>query len=59
MIAALIHVLIILVVLGLIWWLLTYLPLPEPFGQIIRVLMIIIAVIAVISVLWPLAGAVR
>jgi hypothetical protein len=56
MIPALIHVLIIILVLGLAWWLLSYLPIPEPFGQIIRVILIIIAILVVVSVLWPLAG---
>ena len=56
MITVLIHIVIILVVLGLIWWLLTLLPLPAPFGQIVQVILIIIAILVVISLIWPLAS---
>ena len=38
-----------LVILGLIYWLVSLIPLPPPFGQIIRVLFIILAVLAVLS----------
>jgi hypothetical protein len=38
-----------LIVLGLIWWLVSFIPLPEPFGQIVRVLFIILAVWAVLA----------
>lgn len=38
-----------LIVLGLIWWLVSFIPLPEPFGQIVRVLFIILAVFVVLS----------
>lgn len=56
MIPALIHILIIVIILGLVWWLLAYLPLPEPFNQIIRIVLIIIAVVVIVSLLWPLAS---
>lgn len=56
MITVLLHIVIILVVLGLIWWLLSLLPLPSPFDQIIRVVLIIIAILVVVSLIWPLAN---
>lgn len=55
MIGALFSALIALVILGLIFWLITYLmglfPLPEPFPRAIQALFAIIAVLVVISVL--------
>lgn len=56
MIGALIHVLIVVIVLGLVWWLMTLIPLPAPFAQIAQVIIIIIAVLIIIALLWPLAG---
>jgi hypothetical protein len=53
-ITVLLHIIIILLVLGIVWWLVGYLPLPAPFGQIIRVIIIIIAIIVIISLAWPL-----
>ena len=55
-ITLLIHIVIVLVVLGLLYWLLTLIPLPEPFPRIIQVVVIVIAVLYVLSVLLPYAG---
>lgn len=44
------------VVLGLIYWLLTLLPLPEPFPQIVRVVFIVVAILLVIYFLAALVG---
>lgn len=38
-----------LVVFGLIWWLVSMLPLPAPVGQIVRILFIILLIIIVLS----------
>ena len=43
-----------LVILGFLWWLITLIPLPHPFGVIIQVLFVILAVLAVLSVLFGL-----
>ena len=55
MIANLIYLVIYLIVVGLVIWLLTYLvdviPLPEPFGRVARVAIIIIGVLIVILLL--------
>lgn len=40
-----------LVILGLVAWLLTFVPLPAPFGKIIQVILIIVAVVIVINFL--------
>ena len=56
MIIILLHVVIVLIVLGLLYWLATLLPLPAPFPRIIQVVFVIIAVLYMLSVLLPLAG---
>jgi hypothetical protein len=56
MIVLLIHVVIVLIVLGLLYWLATLFPLPAPFPRIIQVVFVIIAVLYLLSVLLPMAG---
>jgi hypothetical protein len=51
LVALLIHILIIALILGLIWWVLTLIPLPDPFALILRVVFAIICVIIVINLL--------
>lgn len=50
-----VRVLILLVVLGVVAWLLTYLPLPEPFPKLIWVVMILCVIWEVLA----LAGYTR
>ena len=50
------HVIIVLIVLGLLYWLATLIPLPVPFPRIIQVIFVIIAALYLISVLLPLSG---
>lgn len=38
-----------LVVFGLIWWLVSILPLPSPVAQIVRVLFIILLILIILS----------
>ena len=38
-----------IIVLGLLYWLTTLLPLPEPFPLIVKVLFVIIAILALLS----------
>jgi hypothetical protein len=49
-----------LIVTGLIfwllWWLLTYCKVPEPFNKVARVLLVILAVLVVVNVLLDLVG---
>jgi len=56
MLILLVHVIIVLVVLGLIYWLVMMLPIPDPFKKIIQVVFVIIAVLYCLSLLLPLAG---
>lgn len=56
MIVLLVNLIILLVVMGLIYWLVTLIPLPEPFPNIIRVLAIIACVLVVLGVLFGGVG---
>ena len=44
------------VIFGLLWWLIGYCGLPEPFNKVARVILAIIAVLVVIGVLLQLVG---
>lgn len=39
-----------LVIIGMVWWLVSFLPIPAPLGTIITVLFILLAVVVVLSV---------
>jgi hypothetical protein len=52
----LISLIIYLVVFGLIWWLVSLLPLPSPVAQIVRVLFIILLILIVLSVFGIIPG---
>jgi ABC-type siderophore export system fused ATPase/permease subunit len=45
-----------LVVFGLIWWLISMLPLPAPVAQIVRILFIILLILMVLSIVGILPG---
>jgi hypothetical protein len=40
-----------LIIIGLLWWIVTQLPLPEPFGRIAQVVIVVLAVLWLIYVL--------
>lgn len=44
-----VNLIIYLVIFGLIWWLVSLLPLPSPVAQIVRVLFIILLILIVLS----------
>lgn len=56
MITVLLHLLILVLILALIWWALSLLPLASPFDQIIRIILVIIFVVAIVYLLLPFAG---
>jgi len=59
LIAALIYAIIVLLIIGLIYWAVTLIPLPQPFQQLIRVAAIVIGVIVVILLLLNVLGGVN
>ncbi|MGZ8289369.1 MAG: Thivi_2564 family membrane protein [Telluria sp.] len=54
--ALIINLIVYLVVLGLIWWLISLLPLPAPVAQIVRVLFIILLIWIVLAVFGIVPG---
>jgi len=55
-IGVLLNILIIGVIFGLLWWLIGYCSIPEPFNKVARVILAIVAVIFLINVLLSLSG---
>lgn len=58
MLNVLISLLIIGVIVGIIWWVVDYLPVPPPLNRLIKILSIVIGAIAVIYALLGLTGTV-
>lgn len=60
MIATLVHVLIILLILGVVFWLCEYvlglIPAAAPFKIVARVILAVIALLVLLNLLLPLAG---
>ena len=56
MLSLLITVLVMCIIFGLIWWIFTQIPLPAPFAQIARVVIVVIFCIWLLYLLIPLAG---
>jgi hypothetical protein len=52
MLSTLISLLILICLMGLIWWVLKLLPLPPPFGQFADVVFAIICIVVLLSVLF-------
>lgn len=51
----LLNLILFLVILGVLWWIISLLPIPHPFPVIIQVLFIILAVLALLNVLFGLS----
>jgi L-asparagine transporter-like permease len=56
MISLLFTLLIVGVVIGLVYWVVDFLPVPEPFNKIIKVVAVVVFVIVVIYILMGLIG---
>lgn len=56
MIHTLITLLVICIVVGIVWWLVDFVPVPEPLNKLIKVVAIVVAAIAIIYALLGLAG---
>lgn len=52
MLSTLISLLFLIIILGLIWWVVKLLPLPEPFGKLADVIVALILVVVLIGVLF-------
>ena len=56
MISFLVIVLVMCLIFGVIWWILTLIPLPAPFMQVARVIIAVIFLIWLIYLLLPMTG---
>ena len=56
MISVLITLLVMCLIFGVCWWIIGLLPLPAPFGQVVRVVVVVIFLIWLLYHLLPLAG---
>ena len=57
MLGLLVSVLVMCIVFGLIFWILSQIPIPAPFAQIARVVCVVIFCIWLLYLLVPLAGS--
>lgn len=57
MIDLLIYIVVVCVVIGVAWWILDYVPVPEPLNRIAKIVIIVIGLIIIVSVLLRLTGA--
>lgn len=56
MIHTLLYVLVVCIVIGLVWWVADYLPIPEPLNKLVKIVSIVVGVIVIIYALLGLAG---
>jgi len=56
MLSTLIYLLVVCIVIGLVWWIVDYLPVPEPLNKLIKVVSIVIGMIIIIYALLSLVG---
>jgi len=55
MISILVSILVVCIIFGLLWWIITMIPLPPPFAQVARVVFAVIFVIWLLYLLVPFA----
>lgn len=56
MLGTLVYLLVVCIVIGVVWWLADYLPVPEPLNKLLKVVSIVIGVIIFIYALLGIAG---
>lgn len=56
MLSILITILVMCIIFGLIWWIISVIPLPAPFARVAQVVCVVIFCIWLIYLLLPLAG---
>jgi hypothetical protein len=57
LVSIVIYLLIVGGIVWLLWWLVAFIGLPEPFNKVARVLIAVVAVLAMINLLLTLGGA--
>lgn len=56
LVSIIIWIIIVGAIFGLLWWLIGYCGLPEPFNKVARVVLAVVAVLMIISILLELVG---
>lgn len=56
MLQLLIYILVVMLVIGLVWWLIDFIPVPAPLNKIAKIVVIVIGAIILIYALLSLAG---
>jgi len=56
MMHTLVYLLIVCIVIGLIWWMADYLPVPEPLNKLLKIVTIVVGAIIIIYALLNVAG---
>lgn len=56
MLSTLVYLLVVCVIIGVVWWVVDFLPVPEPLNKLIKVVSIVIGVIIIIYALMGLGG---
>ena len=56
MLTTLVYVLVVCIVIGLVWWVVDFVPVPEPLNRMVKMIAIVFGVIIIIYALLSLAG---
>ena len=56
MLTGLIYLVVLLLVIGVVWWITTQIPLPEPMPMILRVVFALLALLVLVNFLLGLVG---
>jgi hypothetical protein len=52
----LVYIIVVMLVIGIAWWLVDYIPVPAPLNKIVKIVIIVVGAIALIYVLLGLSG---
>lgn len=56
MIGTLVYVLVVCIVIGLVWWIVDFVPVPAPLNRMVKMISVVVGVIIVIYALLSLVG---
>ena len=56
MLELLIYIIVVMLVIGIAWWLVDYIPVPAPLNKIVKIVIIVVGAIALIYALLGLSG---
>lgn len=56
MFGLIISLLVLVILASLVFWIIQQIPLPEPIGKIVTIVLVVVVVLALVSMLLPLGG---